>query len=66
MMKMNKTDAQPLAQWITENLSGPYACLKGGKAVRPAVQASVSVMETFTGESPDRILQRVDTFLVRA
>jgi diguanylate cyclase (GGDEF)-like protein len=44
MVMSKKSEAMTLAKWITENLSGPYACLKGGKAVRPSVQAGVSVV----------------------
>lgn len=66
MVKLKKGDALNLAKWIGDNLSGSYACLKGGKAVRPAVQVSVAIVETFSQESPEKVMQRVDGFMVRA
>lgn len=65
MIKKNKADAIAMGKWITDNLSGAYACLKGGKAVRPSVQAGVAVVETFANENAERVLQRMDNFLVR-
>ena len=66
MVKMKKTEAIALGKCITDNLSGAYACLKGGKAVRPSLQATVGVVETVSDETSDRILQRIDAYLVRA
>jgi GGDEF domain-containing protein len=65
MVKIKKTEAIALGKWISENLSGAYACLKAGKAVRPSLQASVAVVETSPNETPERILQRIDAFLIR-
>jgi diguanylate cyclase (GGDEF)-like protein len=64
--KLRKREALELARWITDNLSGAYSCLKGGKAVRPSIQAGVSIVETFTNETPEQVLQRVGGFLVRS
>ena len=47
MLLAKKSEALASAKWITEHLSGAYACLKGGKTVRPAVQLTV-------GSSGDR------------
>ena len=41
MLTVKKSEALASAKWITEHLSGSYACLKGGKTVRPAVQLTV-------------------------
>jgi diguanylate cyclase (GGDEF)-like protein len=66
MVKLKKTEAVTLAKWITDNLSGTYACLKNGKAVRPSVQVSLAIVETAANEPTDRVLQRIEGFLVRA
>jgi hypothetical protein len=52
------------AKWITENLSGSYACLKSGKTVRPALHLTVGVVDTAASELPERIIERIGAFLV--
>ena len=64
ILTVKKSEALASAKWITEHLSGAYACLKGGKTVRPAVQLTVGVVETATNEDPERIIERVGAFLV--
>ena len=54
-----KSEAMASAKWITEHLSGAYACLKGGKTVRPAVQLTVGVVDTAANEQPERIIERI-------
>ena len=66
MLLMNKSEATASGKWITEHLSGSYACLSGGKSVRPALQLAVGVVDTVSNEKPDRILQRIGAFLVSA
>jgi diguanylate cyclase (GGDEF)-like protein len=66
MVKAKKSDVLSLGKWIADNLSGTYACLKSGKVVRPSVQVSVAMVETFPNETTERVLQRIDNFLVRA
>jgi GGDEF domain-containing protein len=66
MVKMKKAEAIALGKGITNNLSGAYACLKAGKAVRPSLQASVGVVDTLANETSDRILQRIEAYLVRS
>ena len=51
------------AKWITEHLSGVYACLQEGKTVRPALQLNIGVVDTAPGETGERVLERVGTFL---
>jgi diguanylate cyclase (GGDEF)-like protein len=63
MLPMKKADALVSARWITEHLSGAYACLKDGKTVRPALQLNVGVVDTSPGETAERVLERVATFL---
>ena len=64
ILTVKKSEALASAKWITEHLSGSYACLKGGKTVRPAVQLTVGVVETSANEDPERIIDRVGAFLV--
>ncbi len=64
ILTVKKSEALASAKWITEHLSGSYACLKGGKTVRPAVQLTVGVVETAANEDPERIIDRVGAFLV--
>ena len=59
-----KSEALASAKWITEHLSGAYACLKDGKTVRPVVQLTVGVVETAVHEQPERIIERIGLFLV--
>jgi GGDEF domain-containing protein/ElaB/YqjD/DUF883 family membrane-anchored ribosome-binding protein len=58
------SEAMTSAKWITEHLSGAYACLKDGKTVRPAVQLTVGVVDTAANDAPERILERVGAFLL--
>jgi len=64
MLLGKKSEALASAKWITEHLSGAYACLKSGKTVRPAVQLTVGVIETSVHEQPERIIERIGLFLV--
>ena len=64
MLTAKKSEALTSAKWITEHLSGTYACLNAGKTVRPAVQLTVGVVDTSAHETPERILERVGAFLV--
>ena len=66
LVNMTKLEALTSGKWITEHLSGAYACLQGGKTVRPALQLNVGVVDTHTGEAPEKVLQRVGTFLTGA
>jgi GGDEF domain-containing protein len=59
-----KAEAMTSAKWITEHLSGAYACLKDGKTVRPIVQLTVGVVDTATHDTPERIIERASAFLV--
>jgi GGDEF domain-containing protein len=63
MLPMKKAEALVSAKWITEHLSGTYACLLDGKTVRPALQLNVGVVDTSPGETAERVLERLGTFL---
>jgi len=54
-----------LGKVISENLSGPYVCLKGGTAIRPAVQATVGIVDTQPKETADHVLRRIEVFFGR-
>jgi len=55
-------DALPLARWVTEHLSGVYACLHEEKTVHVQIQASAGLLECCS-DPPARILARVAEFL---
>ncbi|MGD0776905.1 MAG: GGDEF domain-containing protein [Candidatus Solibacter sp.] len=59
-----KSEALTSAKWITEHLSGAYACVNAGKTTRPNLQLSVGVVEMDVHEKPERIIERVGAFLV--
>ncbi len=63
MVNAGKSEAIASAKWITEHLSGVYACLHCGKTVRPALQLNVGVVDTVAGETHDAILDRIGIFL---
>jgi GGDEF domain-containing protein len=63
MVKMTKVEAVASGRWITEHLSGTYACLQGGKTVRPSLQLNVAVVDTLPGEGPEKVLERIGMFL---
>ena len=62
ILRMDQPAAAALAKKISEGLAGPYACLKGGKTVRPSLQLRIALVERGK-DSHDRILQRVAEFL---
>lgn len=66
IVQMKRAEALASAKWITEHLSGTYACLQGGKTVRPALQLNVGVLETSAGEAPAGVVERVGVFLTGA
>jgi GGDEF domain-containing protein len=63
MVSVPKSEAVARGKWITEHLSGAYACLLAGKSVRPALQVSVGIVDAVSRETPERILERVGAFL---
>jgi GGDEF domain-containing protein len=60
---LGKAEALAAAKWLTENLSGRYACLKDGRTVRPELQVSTAVVDREAAESPARMLSRAAEFL---
>ncbi len=52
-------EAKIAAKWVTQHLSGSYACLQGGKTVRPSIQVRVSVLEFSPGEVAARTVEQV-------
>jgi GGDEF domain-containing protein len=64
MLAMKKSEAIASGKWVTEHLSGSYACMKDGKTVHPALQLTVGVVDTVANEQPERILERIGVFLV--
>jgi len=57
-----KRDAMTTSKWITENLSGPYSCLKDGRTVRPSLQVSVAMVDRQPGEAAQRTCARIEEF----
>jgi diguanylate cyclase (GGDEF)-like protein len=57
-------DAIANAKWISDHLSGAYACLLNGKTVRPKVSLAVDIVEG-QGCDADRILHRAGKFFNR-
>jgi GGDEF domain-containing protein len=64
MLNMKKSEAMASGKWITEHLSGAYACMSSGKTVRPTLQLTVGTVDTIANEKPERILERIGVFLV--
>ena len=62
ILDVSKKDAMATAKWISEHLSGSYACLLAGKTVRPNLQINVAVVEC-KGNTPERLMERVRAFL---
>ena len=58
-----KAAAEATAKWISEHLSGKYACLRKGKAIHPAVQVEVEVIERRPGEDAEPALALVRDYL---
>jgi GGDEF domain-containing protein len=63
MVRVSKTEALASGKWMTEHLSGPYACLNGGKTVRPALQLNVGVVDTIAEDAITDVLDKVGVFL---
>jgi GGDEF domain-containing protein len=59
---LGRVEALAAAKWLTEHLSGRYACLKEGKTVHPVLQVSTAVVERDAVDSPARMLDRVAAF----
>jgi GGDEF domain-containing protein len=57
-----REEALASAQWIGEHLSGAYACLQGGKTVRPRIQVNTEVVELLPDRDADATLGRIEQF----
>ncbi len=64
MLCTGKSEALASAKWITEHLSGAYACLHSGKTVHPILNLTVGIVDTAAHDSPDRVIERIGAFLV--
>ena len=64
MLSMKKSEAMASGKWITEHLSGAYACMKDGKTVRPSPATHRRSGGHVANEKPERILERIGVFLV--
>jgi GGDEF domain-containing protein len=64
MLDVDAIEAKRLAERITANLSGPYACMKDGRAVHPPVDPQVLLLEQNCSGADDT-LQRVEEFFAR-
>jgi len=53
-------------RWATDHLSGDYSCLLFGKTVRPSLQVTVGIVDSFSRETAERTLDRVKMFLTGA
>jgi GGDEF domain-containing protein len=62
ILSVERAEASLIGKWISEHLSGAYACLLAGKSVRPSLQVNVAVLEV-AGISPERSIERVKAFL---
>jgi GGDEF domain-containing protein len=66
MANITKPEAVASGKWMTEHLSGAYACLNSGKTVRPTLQLNVGVVDTAPGETVAEVLAKVGVFLTGA
>lgn len=57
-----KNEALIAAKSLTQQLSGAYACVLGGKTVRPTIQTGVAVLEFVPGDQVERTLQKINQF----
>lgn len=62
IVQVPKSEAVKTAKWISEHLSGAYACLLDGKTVRPSLQVSVAVLDP-SSETANKSLARIGEFL---
>ena len=61
LLRAARSEVMPLARWVTEHLSGSYACMQNGKTVRPELQANAAVLES--GRDASNVLPRIGEFL---
>lgn len=58
LTELSRPDAVALATYIAAHLAGSYACLLGGKTVRPSLELKVGVVDS-SGEHDAEILQKI-------
>jgi len=63
---MSNKEAAGRADWICEHLSGAYACLQGGKAVRPTIQVSSRVLDWLPGGHRNASLEEIEAFFAKS
>jgi GGDEF domain-containing protein len=55
-------EAQDTAKWVREHVAGSYACLLGGKLVRPAIQATAALFDLAAESEIEKTIQTVEQF----
>ena len=58
LVSLSRAEAVALGRHLAEQLAGSYACLRGGKTVRPTLEMRVGAVDS-TGETADSILNRI-------
>jgi diguanylate cyclase (GGDEF)-like protein len=54
--------ARAKAKAVAEHCSGTYVCMIDGKPMRPVLQTDVGVVDSSSGDSAERLIQRAEEF----
>jgi GGDEF domain-containing protein len=58
-------EAQDTAKWVREHIAGSYACLLGGKLVRPAIQIVAELFDLAAESEIEKTIQAIERFFER-
>jgi GGDEF domain-containing protein len=56
-------EAEETARWIREHVGGSYACLLGGKLVRPAIQVAAELFDLAAESEMEKTIQTIEQVL---
>ncbi|HEY7391819.1 MAG TPA: diguanylate cyclase [Bryobacteraceae bacterium] len=65
LLPASYSEAQDTAKWVREHVAGSYACLLGGKLVRPAIQIAVELFDLAAAAEMENMIQTVEQFFER-
>jgi diguanylate cyclase (GGDEF)-like protein len=62
VLEGSNSTARAKAKAVAEHCSGTYVCMIDGKPMRPVLQTDVGVVDSGSGDSAERLIQRAEDF----
>jgi GGDEF domain-containing protein len=62
ILPVSYSEAQDTVKWVREHVGGSYACLLGGKLVRPAIQIAAELFDLSVAPEVENTIRTIEQF----